>query len=115
MKKIALIAFAAATIGAWGADTQVKGYLVDLDCAREQGQKPDFGSKHTKRCLQMPDCANSGYGVLTLDKQILRFDKAGNEEAKKFIAATTKNNDIQVTVTGSVEGDQMSVSKIELQ
>ena len=63
----------------------------------------------------MDDCANSGYGILTLDKKVIRFDKAGNEEAKKFIASVKKQNDIKVTVTGNLNGDQMTVNKIELQ
>jgi hypothetical protein len=117
MKKIAILLFvlAAGAISALAADSQVKGYLVDVECAREEGQRPDFGKTHAKQCLQMPSCVDSGYGVLTDDKKIIKFDKAGNAEAKKFISTLTKNNDIKVTVTGSVTGEEMTVSKIELQ
>jgi len=105
----------AAALSAFAAETKVQGYLVDLACSSEEGQKPGFGAKHSKMCLQMPECVKSGYGVLTDDKKVIRFDKAGNDEAKKFIAALTKKNDIKVTVTGAVKGDAMTVSKIELQ
>ena len=115
MKKLALLLFAAAAISSWAADSQVKGYLVDLECARDDAQRPDFGKTHARQCLQMPDCANSGYGVLTEDKKIIRFDKAGNAQMKKFISTITKKNDLRVTVTGSVTGEEMTVSKIELQ
>ena len=115
MKKTALILFAAVAMSAWAADTTVKGYLVDVACAREEGQRPDFGVKHSKNCLTMPDCAGSGYGVLTEDKKIILFDKAGNERAAKFIGELTKSTDIKVSVTGTFKGDQMTVSKIELQ
>jgi hypothetical protein len=115
MKKVVLVLFAAMAVSAFAADTTVKGYLVDLACAAEEGQKADFGPKHTKDCLQMPDCAKGGYGVLTDDKKVIRFDNASNEQAKKFIAALTKPKDIKVTVTGTVNGETMSVSKIELQ
>jgi hypothetical protein len=115
MKKLVMILFAAISLSAFAADTTVKGYLVDLSCAREEGQKPGFGAKHTKGCLQMEDCEKSGYGVMTDDKKVIRFDKAGNEEAKKFIASLTKKNDIKVTVDGAVNGDNMTVSKIALQ
>jgi hypothetical protein len=115
MKKALLILFAAIAFTSLAADTTIKGYLVDIACGQEDGSKPGFGAKHTKECLEMPDCANSGYGVLTDDKKVIRFDKAGNEQAKKFIADLKKNNDIKVTVTGAVTGDSMTVSKIELQ
>jgi hypothetical protein len=115
MKKLAMILFAAVAISAFAADTTVKGYLVDLSCAREEGTRPDFGIKHTTMCLKMPECVKSGYGVLTDDKKIVMFDAAGNEQAQKFIAALTKKLDVKVTVTGARNGDSMTVSKIELQ
>jgi hypothetical protein len=115
MKKLVMILFAAISLSAFAADTTVKGYLVDLACAKEEGQKAGFGAKHTKGCLQMDDCEKSGYGVMTDDKKVIRFDKAGNEEAKKFIAALTKKSDIKVAVDGAVNGESMTVSKITLQ
>ena len=115
MRKSVLILLAAAVMSSFAADTAVKGYLVDISCATEEGSRPDFGAKHSKECLQMPDCAESGYGILTADKKIIRFDAAGNEQAKKFIADLKKESDIKVTVTGAVSGASMTVSKIELQ
>jgi len=115
MRKLVLILFAATTLTAFAADTAVKGHLVDMACAREDGQKAGFGASHTKDCLKMAECMQSGYGLLTDDKKIIMFDAAGNEQAKKFIAALTKTNDIKVTVTGTRNGDTMTVSKIELQ
>ncbi|HEU4416493.1 MAG TPA: hypothetical protein VFT65_17015 [Candidatus Angelobacter sp.] len=115
MRKLILVFFAAIAVTAFAADTTVKGYLVDLACAAEDGHKPGFGAKHSKDCLQMPDCASSGYGVLTDDKKVIRFDAASNEQAKKFIAELKKDKDLKVNVTGTVNGDHMAVSKIELQ
>jgi len=115
MRRIILLLLAAAAISAVAAETQVKGHLVDLNCAREEGQKPGFGAKHSKMCLQMPACEKSGYGVLTEDKKVIIFDAASNEKARKFIADLTKDKDIKVTVTGTMNGEQLSVSKIELQ
>src|SRR5262249_4037330 len=116
MGKFILILFVAMSIGAYAADTTVKGYLVDLACATgDEGKAANFGAEHTKECLQMPDCVKGGYGLLTPDKKIIRFDKAGNDEAKKIIAAMKKEKDIKVAVTGAVNGGSMTVSKIELQ
>jgi hypothetical protein len=115
MKRFALILFAAMAMNAFAADTTVKGHLVDLACAAEDGQKAGFGAKHSKNCLLMDECVKSGYGVLTPDRKVIKFDKAGNAEAKKFISTLKKEKDIQVEVTGAVNGDSMSVTKIALQ
>lgn len=115
MRKLILILFTALAVSSFAADTTVKGYLVDLACASEEGQKPGFGAKHTKDCLEMDDCAKSGYGILTDDKKVIKFDQASNEQAKKFIADLKKTKDIRVNVTGAVKGDTIAVSKIVLQ
>ena len=115
MKKLALVLLTAVALGAFAADTKVQGYLVDIACASEEGQRANFGVKHSKDCLQMPDCAKSGYGVLTDDKKVIKFDAASNEKAKQFIADLKKAKDLKVNVTGTVNGEHMTVSKIELQ
>jgi hypothetical protein len=115
MRRIALVLLTAAALGAFAAETKVQGYLVDLACSSEEGQKPGFGAKHSKMCLQMPECAKSGYGVLTDDKKVIKFDAASNAKAKQFIADLKKEKDIKVNVTGTVNGERMAVSKIELQ
>ncbi|HEY2360023.1 MAG TPA: hypothetical protein VGK36_02825 [Candidatus Angelobacter sp.] len=115
MRRIALVLLTAAALSAFAAETKVQGYLVDLACASEEGQKPGFGAKHSKMCLQMPECVKSGYGVLTDDKKVIKFDAASNAKAKQFIAEMNKDKDIKVNVTGTVTGESIAVSKIELQ
>jgi len=115
MKKFTLVLLTAVALSAFAADTKVQGYLVDIACASEEGQRANFGAKHSKECLQMPDCAKSGYGVLTDDKKVIKFDTASNEKAKQFIADLKKDKDIKVNVTRTINGERMTVSKIELQ
>ena len=115
MKKLTLVLLTAVALSAFAADTKVQGYLVDIACASEEGQRANFGVKHSKDCLQMLDCAKSGYGLLTDDKKVIKFDAASNEKAKQFIADLKKAKDIKVNVTGTVNGEHMTVSKIELQ
>lgn len=115
MKKAILIVIAATSLSLFSAEATVKGYLVDIACGTTEGSRPDFGVKHSKACLQMPECEESGYGVLLPDNSVVRFDKAGNDRAKKFIADLKKSTDIKVAVSGTRSGDNMTVSKIELQ
>jgi hypothetical protein len=115
MKKLTLVLLTAVALSAFAADTKIQGYLVDIACGSEEGQRANFGIKHSKECLQMPDCERSGYGLLTDDKKIIKFDAASNAKAKQFIADMKKNNDIKVNVTGTLNGERMTISKIELQ
>jgi hypothetical protein len=114
MKKLALILLIAAALNVFAAETKVEGYLVDLACSSEEGQKPGFGAKHSKDCLQMPECVKSGYGVLTDDKKVIKFDAASNAKAKQFITGLKKTKDIKVSVTGTLNGERIAVSKIAL-
>ncbi len=86
-----------------GQPQTINGYLVDVACALENAKTPDpnFPAKHDKGCLKMPDCQKSGYGVLTSDNKLYKFDANGNAEARKFIELTEKDKDWKVTVTGS--------------
>ena len=111
MKKIALFILAAAMCG-FGAESTVNGYLVDISCASKRGQDTGFGENHSRNCMRM--CKESGYGVLTDDKKLIKFDKAGNEKALHFLSGIAKGDDIQVSVTGTVSGESMSVDKIQL-
>jgi hypothetical protein len=115
MRKAIVILLAIAAFNAFAAEVTVKGYLVDIACGTEEGSRPDFGIKHSKACLQMPDCEKSGYGLLTPDNKVIRFDQTGNQRAKQFIAELKKSNDVKVAVTGAVSGEMMTVTKIELE
>ena len=96
----------------------VKGYLLDGACYDRLKPKANLtiaAGLHSRDCLRAPFCERSGYGVLTDDKRFIKFDQASNERVKKFIATFNKETDIKVTVTGTVDGDKMTLSKIELQ
>ena len=98
-----------------GKKKTVKGYLVDIACATERsGELGTLGIVHTKRCLQMPDCERSGYAVLTGDRKIIRFDAAGNQQAKQLIAASDRDKDYRIVVSGRVQKESMAVSELHL-
>jgi hypothetical protein len=114
---LAAIAFAADTKAAAKSQT-MNGYLVDVSCASENAEKPkaDFGAKHSKRCLQMPECEESGYALVTGEGKVIKFDKDSNETAKKFIASTERDKDWKVAVTGTMNKDNtLKVDKLALQ
>jgi hypothetical protein len=118
MRRFFLLLFVAASISALAADTAVQGYLLDSACYDRLKPKGNLGmaaALHARDCLRGPMCMRSGYGVLADGKRFIRFDRDGNDKVKKFIAGFSKETDLKITVTGKVDGDMMTVSKIELQ
>jgi TonB-like protein len=106
--------FAALGTHAFPAETPVEGYLVDVSCALRNSSKPGFAAGHSRTCLRMPSCADSGYGVLTDDKRFIKFDQSGNEQAKKLLADLTQETGIRVDVNGIVDGDHIAVANLQL-
>jgi hypothetical protein len=112
---VAVLLAASAFAGGPGKKETVSGYLVDVMCSAELAEKgAAAAAKHDKECLQMADCVKSGYAVLTADKKVIKFDAKGNEEAKKAIAASSKDKVFKVTVSGVVEGDSIAVASLQI-
>src|SRR5205823_5687926 len=115
---IIFIAMAGMVPSAWaghGKKKTIKGYLVDVSCVTERsGELGTLGIVHTKRCLQMPDCERSGYAVLTGDRKIIRFDAAGNQQAKQLIAASDRDKDYRIVVSGRVQKESIAVAELHL-
>jgi hypothetical protein len=105
----------------------IKGVLLDKECSPNAEARmvstpaPHFEGgmlwayTHTRKCLLMPACQRSGYGVFTSDTyKYLSFDAAGNQKAAAAIQASKKEDDIQVEVTGKVSGDQIKVTSLKI-
>src|SRR6267142_633339 len=67
------------------APQKIEGHLVDVACANHNVKKPKagFAASHGKDCLEMPECAESGYAIVTSDNKVIKFDSKGNETARK--------------------------------
>ena len=83
------------------------GTLVDNMCK----DKPDLAS-HTKKCAL--NCAKSGFGLVTGGK-FVKFDSAGNAKAVTALKASSKEKDLQATVTGTLQDDTIQVESIQIQ
>jgi hypothetical protein len=95
----------------------MKGYVVDLACAKDMIGKDDAMTKaanHTKKCALEEMCAASGYGLFS-DGKWYKFDEAGDKLAKALIEKTTKKKEIAVEVTGKMGDGTMAVTSIKEQ
>lgn len=98
---------------AQGAAQTITGTLIDNECANPKMTQADL-AKHDKSCLQMDECENAGYAVMTADGNLFKFDDKGNAMAKAQLAASTKTNDFKVTVMGSPKGDVFAVTSLTI-
>ncbi|MGZ4894807.1 MAG: hypothetical protein ACXVJ0_00095 [Candidatus Angelobacter sp.] len=95
----------------------VRGYLVDGVCLKEEAaQLTELGPKHTKKCLQMPACRESGYALLlpSNNNDVLRFDKRGNDLAARLVNGHRLESGWLLQATGKRHGDQLDVATLEL-
>ncbi|HTD21090.1 MAG TPA: hypothetical protein VK738_00390 [Terriglobales bacterium] len=100
------------------AKTQtITGYLVDVACAADNASHPEpgFAAKHDKGCLQMAECVQSGYAILTDDNKVIKLDKQSNETAKKLIADTDKKDNWKISATGTLNGNLFAAQSLKLQ
>ena len=52
----------------------IEGYLIDKSCSAKLAKEGvDAAKTHTKDCALMPNCKNSGYGVVTEDGKFLKL------------------------------------------
>ncbi|MBI3666020.1 MAG: hypothetical protein HY236_07315 [Acidobacteria bacterium] len=100
-----LAAFAlAAAAGEW------QGYLMDTMCAAKMKDK---AASHKAQCAL--SCSKGGYGIVTADGKYVKFDEAGNVKALGALKATTKDQELMVKVTGSLDRDLIKVDSITIQ
>jgi hypothetical protein len=95
----------------------IRGYLVDNVCVKEEADHlADLGVKHTKKCLQMPVCRESGYALFlpSHNNDVLRFDKRGNQLAAKLINGRHAEGGWLLQVTGKRNGEEFAVATLEI-
>jgi hypothetical protein len=83
--------------------------VVDVNCSTKVAADPD---SHTRACALK--CAASGFGIVTKDKQFLKFDAEGNAKIADALKASGKKDHLRVDVSGDVQGDTLKVTSIKL-
>jgi hypothetical protein len=99
-----------------GTQESVRGYLVDTVCVKEEAaQLSQLGVKHTKKCLEMPACRESGYALLlrSHNNDVLHLDKRGNELAARLVNERRMESGWLLQATGKRTGDQFAAATLE--
>ena len=123
LKRSLPIAGLLAGMAAIAAAEEVKGVLMDQACSGKAEVRVlstgieggmIVAEAHTRECALMPACEKSGYGIFTYDNKFLKFDPAGSRKALQAIKASKKLDDLEVEVTGKINGDTIKVESLKL-
>ena len=83
--------------------------VVDVACSKKVAADAD---SHTRECALQ--CKDSGFAIVTADKQVLKLDADGNAKVLKQLKASDKTDHLRVNVSGDVEGDTLKVTSVKL-
>lgn len=106
MKRFWMTALAAGVFAAVAMAETFSGTLMDVMC------KDKDPVAHTRDCAI--NCAKSGFGLATADGKFLKFDEAGNKTALDVLKKSKKDKDLKATVTGTLTGETLQVTAVEL-
>lgn len=104
-----LIGAAVAMPAIAGTETFKNVSVIDVACSQKAAANPDA---HTRECAL--ECEKTGYGVITADKQYLKFDAAGNDQITAELKKSTAKDHLRVDVTGDVDGNTLRVKSVKL-
>ena len=94
---------------------EIKGTLMDKMCSAKALKGGQAAAKeHDRACAMMPPCEKSGYGVFTAENRFLVFNSAGNALATAALKASSKKDDLKVTIVGAVKGPTIDVASLKL-
>jgi hypothetical protein len=83
--------------------------VVDVNCSKKVAADPD---SHTRACALK--CQESGFGIVTKDKQFLKLDANGNAQIISALKGSDKKDHLRADITGEVQGDRVKVSSVKL-
>jgi hypothetical protein len=106
MKRILVLVSLTAAVALAG---EWQGHLMDAMCA---ARLKDKAAGHKAKCAL--SCAKSGFGVVTAEGKFIKFDESGNAKALEALKGTTKEQDLMVKVTGTLDGETIQVESVRI-
>ena len=99
------------TLSAKGTPGTWSGTLIDKHCGGKMATDATKLGAHDKDCTMK--CAKNGAGLgMVVDGKWYAFDSKGEKMGWKLLKGSTMTDNMMVTVTGSLNGDKISVKKI---
>lgn len=113
--KLAIVAitvlFGLGAVEAQAANLQ--GTLADWNCVKEMVQNGRQKTlKSQPSCRLSPDYSRAAYGLITDDKHFYKLDDAGRAWALKLLKDSPNKDDLEVVVSGTIDGDTVHVTNM---
>jgi hypothetical protein len=94
---------------------EIQGVVIDRNCGEDI-------VKHGRQIIlkQRRDCSlrkhyvRDGYGIVTDDQKVYKFDDAGNKNALQLLKNIPDKDNLKVIVSGDIEGDTIKVGRMSL-
>jgi hypothetical protein len=83
--------------------------VVDVNCSKKADADPDA---HTRACALK--CSESGYGIITKDKQFVKLDANGNAQVIAALKVSDRKDHLRADVSGELQGDTLKVTSVKL-
>lgn len=109
MQRFLVIVGLCTAFGAVALAGEWQGHLMDAMCAAKMKDK---AAGHKAKCAL--NCAKSGFGLVTADGKYIKFDEAGNAKAQEALKSTSKEQDLTVKVTGTLNGETIQVESLRI-
>ena len=109
MKRVWAVSVLAVAFGAMALAGEWQGHLMDAMCAAKMKDK---AASHKSKCALT--CAKSGFGLVTAGGKFVKFDEAGNAKALEALKGTSKEQDLMVKITGTLEGETIQVESLRI-
>ena len=107
MKQFLVLCGAASLLATGALAENWTGTVVDVMCKNR-----DLAS-HTKTCAV--NCAKGGFGLVLPDGKFVKFDETGNAKTLSALKKSSKEKDLKAKVTGTLDGEVISVEAIDFQ
>lgn len=109
MNRVLAVSFLVVALAGAALAGEWQGHLMDAMCA---AKLKDKAAGHKAKCAL--SCAKSGFGLVTAEGKFIKFDEGGNAKAQEALKATSKEQDLTVRVTGTLDGETIQVESLRI-
>ena len=93
---------------------RVAGYVVDIACLRKypSDELVDKARAHTRECLLMGHCIDSGYGLVTPEGEVTLLNTGATAEVVAAVKASRRESGLSLVVDRTCCDGEMAIRSV---